>query len=424
MRAFLKKDVLVYWRYRKENIISLVVPIVLIVVLGYVLPSWIENPSTTLQLKVAYVVKDDQAAGLEQFQISLERKGITGEDAIALSTLAAQTPPAKLLRDTLMSDKVAGMVDWVELKEDEALRRLKAGEIQAIVTLPEAFTVQTLNKMLLGEGEGAAVILIADDPSVEVGVLQGIINGFTQQFNTNAAIAHAWPSNEAGTMNQETTLSPKGGIERIEGVRVLTSFQYFTLAVGVIFAMYVASNSASKAITELREHVFQRILLSGSHPLTYLAGKIGATLIMSLLQLTLVILICHFVLNVFPGFSLEFWLGFALLTIMMCLVIAALAGLFTAAMFRMNPNTANAIIQSLLMIIGVIGGSFVPIYILPDGIRKLWEWTPNGLWLSSMIQWIQQESWESAAKGMLGLGAFITVIVALSLWIFPKRGRI
>src|SRR5690606_20759129 len=129
-------------------------------------------------------------------------------------------------------------------------------------------------------------------------------------------------------------------------------------------------------------------------------------------------------LNLFPGFSLEFWLGFALLTSMMCLVVAAMAGLFTAAMFRMNPDTANAIIHSLLLIIGVIGGSFVPIYILPDSVQPLWEWTPNGLWLSTMIQWIQQESWEAAVKGMLGLITFITVIVALSVWIFPKRGRI
>lgn len=424
MWAFLKKDVLVNWRDRKGNIISLVVPTILIVVLGLVLPSWIENPSNTLQLKAAYVVQDDQAAGLEQFQISLERKGITGEDATKLSTLAAQTQPTKLLGDMLMSDKVTDMVEWVELDEDEALQRLKDKDIQAIVSLPDDFTFHTLNRMLLSEGDGAVISLISDDPSIEVEVLQGIISSFAQQLNSSAAIEYAWSDNHVITMDQESALPPTGGMERVKGMRVLTSFQYFTLAIGVMFAMYVASNSASKAITEKREHVFQRILLSGSHPLTYLTGKIGATMIMSLLQLALVILICHFGLNVFSGFSLEFWLGFVLLTVMMCLIIAALAGLFTAAMFRMNPNTSNAIIQSLLMIIGIVGGNFVPIYILPDSIQQFWEWTPNGLWLSTMIQWIQQESWEAATKGMFGLSIFIVVIVALSVWIFPKRGRI
>lgn len=89
----------------------------------------------------------------------------------------------------------------------------------------------------------------------------------------------------------------------------------------------------------------------------------------------------------------------------------------------MNANTANAIIQALLLIIGVIGGNFAPIYILPDAVQQLWEWTPNGLWLSTMIQWIQQESWEAAINGMLGLSAFIIAIIALSVWTFPKRGE-
>ena len=423
MRAFLKKDVLVYWRDRKQNIFSLVIPLILIVVLGLLLPNWIENPTSTLQLKAAMVVHDNEAAGLEQFQSSLKSRGLPDEEAAVLFELAALSPPVSLLNDMLKSDQIVSMVEWVELDEEAALRRLQSGEIQAIVTLPEDFTLHILNKTLLDEGNGAAISLTSDDPSIEVGVLQGIIEGFTQQFNASSAIAHAG-THSAVTLNQEAVLPSIGGVETIEGVRVLTSFQYFTLAVGAMFAMYVAANSANKAITEKREHVFQRILLSGSHPLTYLAGKIIATLMMSLLQLTLVILICHFVLDLFPGYSLEFWLGFSLLMMMMCLIVAALGGLFTAAMFRMNANTANAIIQALLLIIGVIGGNFAPIYILPDAVQQLWEWTPNGLWLSTMIQWIQQESWEAAINGMLGLSAFIIAIIALSVWTFPKRGRI
>lgn len=108
---------------------------------------------------------------------------------------------------------------------------------------------------------------------------------------------------------------------------------------------------------------------------------------------------------------------------MMVLLIAAMSGLFTVAMFRINPNIAEVVIQTMLLIIGIIGGNFVP-YILPDSLQQLWEWTPNGLWLSTIIQWIQQESWTTAANGLLGLTLFTVAIIALSVALFPRRGRI
>ncbi|GKU78930.1 ABC transporter permease [Paenibacillus sp. L3-i20] len=422
MGAFLKKDLLIYWRDRKENIISLIITIILIVVLGLILPGWVENPASTLQLKAAYVVNDNETEGLNQFQVALAGGEIKEEAAASLSMLAEQKQPAKLLRELLTSDEVTEMINWTELKEDEALRQLEDGDIEAIVTIPEGFTRLALNKIILDEGDGAAISLVADNPSIEVNVLHGIIDSFTQQFNVSTAISYTLT--KTGGIDKEITIPEVGGLEQIDGVRAITSFQYFTLAIAVLFAMYQAANTASKAVTEKREQVFQRILLSGSSPLSYLSGKLGVTLITALLTFTIVIVISNYTLNLFPNYSLKFWLGFLLLTAMMGLFVAAMSGLFTAIMFRINPDITIAIIQMLILVIGLIGGNFVPIYILPDVLKELWEWTPNGLWLSTMIQWIHQESWVTMAEGIFGLLIFTVVAIALSVWLFPKRGVI
>ncbi|MDF2926573.1 MAG: transporter permease [Paenibacillaceae bacterium] len=422
MGAFLRKDVLVYWRDRRENIISLVVPLILIVILGLVLPGWIENPAAALQLKAAYVVKDDGNAGLDQFQSSLAGKGMKESEAAVLAELAERHQPARLLRELLGGEQLSGVVQLAEMDEEQALQQLAAKEIQAVITLPEGFTLNALNRMLLGEGTGAAILLTADKPSVEVGALQGIINGFARQLNTGMAIIQATPG-RTEAMPAEAALPPTGGLERIEGVRAISSFQYFTLSIGVMFAMYVAAAIAYKAVAEKRQHILQRIQLSGSHPFSFLWGKIGSTLVMALTQLTCVIGICHFLLGLFPGFPLQFWLGLVLLTFTAGLFIAAMSALFTSFMFRINPDAANAVIHTLLIIIGIVGGNFVPVYALPHSVQQLWEWTPNGLWLSTVIQWIQQESWTVAVQGMLGLALFAAAAVALSIWIFPKRGR-
>lgn len=420
MGPFFKKDLLVFWRDPKDNIISLVVPLVLIVVLGLVLPGWIENPASALQLKAALVTLDDEHAGLEQFRSSLTDAGKSKEEAAALITLARQASPAGLLRDALTSGQMAELGEFRQMAADAALQALKDGDVQAVISLPEGFTRDALNRSLLGMGPGASIDLTADDPALEVGALQGMIGGFIRQYNTSMAIAMA--STDEGASAAPYT-PPAGGVEQIAGVRPVTSFQYFTLAIGVMFAMYVASTTASKAIAEKREHLLQRILLADNRPLAYLAGKTGSTLVFSMIQLSLVTLICHSVLKLFPGYSLRFWLGFGLLTIMMGLFIAALSAVFTAVLFRLNDNTGNAMIQTFLIIIGVLGGNFVPVYVLPDRVQQFWEWLPNGLWLSTMIQWIQQESWLTAIKGMTGLGIFAAAAAGISIWIFPKEGR-
>ncbi|MCR8643816.1 ABC transporter permease [Paenibacillus sp. N1-5-1-14] len=424
MNIFFKKDMLLNWRDRKENIISLVISVVLITVLGYILPGWIENPTANLHLKAAYVVSDDEAAGIQQFKSSLTSSGLDKEAATSLAAKAEHISPAKLLQAYLANKQVTKMVEWVPLKKEEAVQQLNAGDVQAIVTIPEGFTFRTLNKILLGEGNGMPLQLVANDPSIKVGALQGIIDGYAKQFNTNSSIAFAIAQAGSSANSMSIVVPTIGGLEQIEGLRAITSYQYFTLAIGVIFAMYVAANTASKSVVEKREQVFQRILLSGSKSISYLGGKFGSTLIMSLLKFSIVVVVSHFILNLFPGYSLNFWLGFMLLTLMMGLFVAAMAGLFTAAMYRIQPDTTNAIIQSLLLVIGVIGGNFVPVFILPDSIQMLWVWTPNGLWLSTMIQWIQQESWSVMTHGVINLALYTVVIMAVSVWLFPKRGQI
>lgn len=423
MGNFLKKDLLINWRDRKENVTSIIITIVLIVVLGLILPGWVENPNSTLHLKAAYVVKDNETAGLNQFRTNLMGSEMNKEDVAKLMMLAEQNQPAKLLQKLLISDEVTQMVDWSALEEKEAQRKLENGEIQAIVTIPENFTIHSLNKMLLDEGNGATISLVADDPSLEVSVLQGTIEGFSQQFNRSTAIAFTLINNADVTV-QEKSISSIGGFEIIEGVRPITSFQYFTLSIAVLFAMYQAANTASKSVVEKREQVFQRIIISGSRPLSYLSGKFGVTLIMALLKFTIVIVIAHFVLNLFPGYSLKFWLGFTMLTAMMGLFVAALSGLFTTIMFRIKPDITNAIIQSLILVLGLFGGNFVPITVLPDSIKIFSDWTPNGLWLSTMIKWIQQESWITMADGIFGLLVFTVAAMTICVWLFPRRGRI
>lgn len=421
MGPFLAKDLLILWRDRKDMVLSLITPVIIVLVLGYTTSSWIEKSNDTLQMTVAIVSEDNETAGLAQFRESLFSSSISEKALALLSTQAEQLMPVHLLGQILNSVE---FVKIIELDDETARQHLHDEEITAIITIPEHFTQTALNKMLLNVGNGAALSLTADNhSSLRVDVLQDVLNGFTQTLNLQTAIDLARGEPTESLVQAETTAS-YGGRETVEGVAMLTSFQYYAIAISIMFAMFVSSGSAMKAITEKREQVFQRILLSGSHPLRYLAGKVGSTFVIAWMQLSVLILLSHFIFNLFPGRSLHFWLGMALITIMFSLTTAALSAMFTSLSFRVNDAAANGLFTLILGVLGTIGGSFVPLYILPDWLKQVGEWTPNGLALSVFIQWIQEDSLTLLPLPFLKLVIFTIAIIMLGSWIFPRRGRI
>lgn len=426
MGVFFKKDFLVYWRDRKEMLIALFMPLVLILVLGFALPNWVENSNGSLEMKAALVIKDQHEEGVAAFQESLNGLSISAGEKNALSRAAEDFHLEAMLMNMFGDDEVEEFLHVATLDDKAALAQLKEEQVEAVITIPEGYTLAALNKLLLQDGDGAALVLTAAENSMKVSVLQNMLDGLLGTVNYQAALGSGMA--QQGSMEEgghALANGPVGGLEQIEGVDMITSFQYYALAVSIFFALSVSSTTASKSITEKREMVFMRLLLAGTHPFRYLSGKVGSTLCMSLLQSAVLILVSHVLFQLFPGKSLIFWIGLAFIIFMLCLTVAALSALYTAMLFRMNDaDFATGISFILLVVLGVIGGNLVPIYILPDWLMQIGSVTPNGLALMSMIQWIQGSPFQDLRLPILYQGIFFVIILAASLWIFPRRGRI
>lgn len=426
MGVFFKKDSLVYWRDRKEMMIALFMPLALILVLGFALPNWVENSNESLEMRAALVIRDQPEEGIAAFQRSLEGLSISTKDKAALSQAAESFHPEAMLMSMFEDDEVEDFLEVVALNDKSALTQLEGENVEAVITVPEGYTLAALNKLLLHDGDGAALTLTAKENSMKVNVLQNMLDGFLGTFNYQAALTSA-SAPQGGMENLEVASAqrPIGGLEQIEGVDMITSFQYYAVAISIFFALTVSTTTASKSITEKREMVFMRLLLAGTHPFRYLSGKFASTLCMCLLQSTVLIVVSHFLFRLFPGKSLIFWIGMTFIIFMFCLTVAALSALYTAMLFRMNDaDVATGISFILLVVLGVMGGNLVPMYVLPDWLMNLGSVTPNGLALTSIIQWIQGSPFHDLWLPILYQGIFFMIILAASLWVFPRRGRI
>lgn len=417
--AFFKKDLLLFWRDRKGILMALFLPIILIVVLNLAFSGLFNKEEKSVSIDAAIVLEDDESAGLEQFAKKVQEKDLSPVEKETMLEQAALLAPANLIHDFFNEPELKEWVSSQVLSETDAMDLVKSGELDAIIKIPEGFTYEVLSSLLLGEESEVALTIQAEEQSKEVDALQDIVGNFVNTLNLQFALGRT-----AGAGMAEPEL-PLGGREVVEGVETFTFSQYFTIAISTLFALFLSQTVAIKTITEKRERVFNRVVLSNSNPIHFLMGKIVSTFCLTWVQMMITITVTQLLLDVFPGKSFEFWLGLILMITVFALAVAGLSALFTTITLNLNDSkAASGLFTLIIMLLGVLGGSFFPIQGLPELFQRIGEWTPNGLTQTVLIRWIQFSAPQDLWLPIILLIVFFTVCFVIGVSTFPRRERI
>lgn len=422
MRSFIKKDLLIFLRDRKELVTVLLLPIILVVVLNFAFSGLLgDDEETAMDLQLAVVNQDDETEAMAGLQEKLVSEASLGEtEAAALVKQASHRDPVQMLFDYLGSEDLKELVTVHLLEENEAIEKTQAGELDGILVIPNGFTAGSLYAAFTGESPATSLAFKMDSETTENSALYQIIDGFINQMNFQFALQAA-----GGAPDGEVAM-PVGGVEETgaEESHGFTLIQYFTVAMGALFALFVAVTVATKTGEEIRQQVFNRILLTNSHPILFLIGKMMSTFLLAWLQIMIVFMFSHFILDAFPDRSMTFWLGTIGIVTLLSLSIAGLGAVFTAISLRItDTEAAMGIFMLVIILFGVIGGNFAPKYVLPDWLQQIGEWTPNGRALAMLTEWIKFEELSSMVMPSMVLIGFFLLCTVIGLVLYPKRGK-
>lgn len=420
MSSFIKKDILVFWRDRKEILMALLLPIILIVILNFAFSGLFKDDEEAIHIDIALLVADDEKVGKEQFEHAVKETELSPTEKEKVLDEAANLNPIGLIHDFLINPEIQDWITIKEISEQGATKQVNNGDLDAIIRIPEGFTYEVLSVVLLDERPNhIPVNILAKDPSTEVGALQDIVHNFVHSLNVQFALGST-----GETVYAEPVL-PQGGREVVEGIDTYSISQYFTIAISTLFALFLAQTVALKTVTEKRERVVNRILLTNSNPINFLLGKTVSTFILVCIQMVITFTAVQLLLSVFPGKTLDFWVGLVVIMIAFSLTVAGLSSLFTSIVLHLSDsNTASGLFTLIIMGLGVLGGSFFPLEGLPNVFQKIGEWTPNGLTQTTAIKWIQFSDMSDLFFPLTVLTAISIVCFAISMSIFPNRGRI
>jgi ABC-2 type transport system permease protein len=424
---FIKKDIVVLSRQKSELMILLLMPFILIAILGFALGGIMDGDTETLHMQVAIVVEDDEQHGVERFSADMEDLSFPDEVIHELQSMAMNIRPYTLLQDVFSNEDLRDLIETAEMDEQAAREALAEEDIVAILTVPEHFTYHALQKMLLDEGEGSELhITVNNYDSPQSIVFHNIVDSFVRSLNFESALIHALGEETetffaAGSSQQEVG-DELGGLETIASREPISSFQYYTLGMVVMFVLFVAGIISEKAYVEKKQHVYNRILLSDRHPFVYLGGKVVSTVVITCCQLLILFSLSALVFRTFALETAAYWLGMAAISIMLAVCVGAISALLTALTVRFENEAFSGIFSSgIVSMLALAGGSFFPVSAMPEMVQSIGGWTPNGAALSAYMQWMQGLGAEALLTPLGRMAVFSVLVLIVSVLIFPQR---
>jgi len=202
----------------------------------------------------------------------------------------------------------------------------------------------------------------------------------------------------------------------------ISSFQYYTIGMGAMFALHTAPALASRAFQEKKQHVFGRLMISRMNPLTYLGSKMISGTIITFLQLGILFGLSTLIFGTLRGYSLQFWIDMGFLSLVFSLVVGGITSLLTSITLYSNSNASSGFFGGILVtLFAFVGGSFTPVEQFSEALRSIGNWTPNGAMMTAYLQLMQGFEMSEIIPLVIRVAGMTAVLLVVSVGLFPKR---
>ncbi len=435
MGAMIVKEIRQLIRDRKEMLVLLLMPVVLISILGAALGGQFNPGEGTLTVRMALVDQGDRQQQWEHFRMEADQVDLDPAFSGLLEELGQELSLPDLFQDTLTGP------DWGETfeitqvaTEEQAHMLLQNGEVHGYWLFPEDYRLATWRQMFLRSDQSVPdlELVLGRDTGLRGRIASGITAGFLDQMNLGKELTYALGetlfTSERADLQQVMTRMEELGADVIgpgvdgqdERLNTITAFEYYAVGMAAMFALYTAIFIAHGSYREKRDHVFDRLLLAGISPVSYMSSKMIAGTILSMVQ----VLILFGFSRMVHGVHFPDPLSFAAVTLGLCLAVGSLATLLISLSFRRNsPELIGLFDGGVVTVMAFLGGSFIPVQNTSDALWVLGGWLPNGAALRGYLSILRGAEASVTLSTLIPSLLTTTAVLMLAIMIFPRRSE-
>ena len=349
------------------------------------------------------------------------------------------------LTDVFSSEELADIVEPTASSDPEAARRLiDEDQAAAAVIIPAGFT----RSIIPAEGTmfdansipsenvqievyanpsrptGAGVVkAIVDEfiSRVEEGRTSGMTSivglmqaGFLNTLNAESE-ARALFENVDQTESSAITLkTDKEGAQAVE----FDLLAYFAPGMALMFLMYTVSYGGRSILAERAQGTLPRLLTSPTSTAQFLGGKVLGGFFMGIAQVGILIVASALFFQVKWGDPL----GVAVL--ILAAVFGATGWGMVITAFARTPAQVGSLGSAIMLIFGILGGSFINLEQLPPLIQTVSKITPNAWGLDGFTTLALGGTLRNLGDPILALLIMGVVLFGVSVFLFNRNGMV
>ncbi|MGG5178519.1 ABC transporter permease [Bacillus sp. MM09(2025)] len=379
------KDLLLFFRDKKSFFTLFFMPIILIAILG---AAFGDN------------MKKDSEVKINSFRV-----GITDQDKSATS---------KMFLSTLSKSELSDIFEVKVTSKNQLEKDLNSRDITMGIIIKPNF-----EKSLLNLDHVQLNILKGPNSNLQEMVLQNVILQFFQNYHMNRILVPLNQGKQVEIVSDQ--LKKELVIERNihNNSQPITSFQYYAGGMGVLFLLMTVVFLVGSMIEEKEEDVYKRLIVSKLSNTSYIVGKLLGIVLMSMIQLTVIILFTSFVFKVNWGEPFT-------VAMIGCSFILNAAGFgVLIGSFINREKTFNSVGILGTQVLAALGGSMVPLYLFPQWMIDISFFLPNSLALQMFLKSMAGANFSEIQSGLLlscgmGLAFFIIALLRMS---FERKHR-
>lgn len=336
------KDIKILIKDVKALLFIVLMPIVIILVLGFSLNSiFVKDTANIQQCQIALVDKDNSEASQQ-------------------------------IKDFFGTDDVKKYIEIVDESEEKAKSKVKEGELTALIVIPKNYGdhVDDLKNvtLLFFVDEGSPV-----EGSIVKSILERYINPYNIILAANDSIQKSYTEYQLDAkmvlldiqdlIQDQDKVVNDGGFGSSNNT--ISAMQYYSAAMVSMYVLFVGMFGTTSLLEEKAKGTFKRLLVTNVGRTKILAGKVLGNFILGVMDTTILILFTKFVYHVNWGNSI---LGVILLTMAMTFAASGFS-VFIATLFK-SSKTVDIVNPMLILIISFIGGNMYPLYEMSELLRK------------------------------------------------------
>ena len=348
-----------------------------------------------------------------------------GELGNALTELWSSPELADLIAPAASTDPVG------------ARAKVDADEAAAMILIPSGFTNSIIPAVGMTAPSNPVQVELYSNPTRpnSVGVIKTILEQFLSQVEvgriggqvavtellTNGIItpAQAASVGQAVGQTQATTSGSSIAFKQVTASGEEVKFDvlaYLAPGMALMFLMFTVTYGGRSLLVEEAAGTLPRLLVSPTSSAQILAGKIFGIFLTGVMQLLILI----------GGTTLMFRLNWGNPLPVLLMVLASVLGatgwgvLLTALL--KTPGQAGAIGSAMMLIFGILGGSFTNIQMLPESIQFISYITPNHWGLEGFTTLASGGSLQGILTPLAWLAGMFLVLFTIGVLIFSRRG--